>query len=182
MFTKKLGFTFLIIYAVLGGIAIFFQPSWWIDTVVTLFSVTMLLVLRRPLQLDTWDFIMINGILLIHNAGFFGLYAKEFIFGYDTYAHFVNSALVTVVSYRVLERKSSLSSLAIALLSLCVALSFGVLIELIEYAGGLIVAVQNPRIGLGGTGADAAAYGDTIKDLFANMLGAVVALGIKKVK
>lgn len=174
MFDRRLAYACLALYAILGVFAIHQLPTWTIDVIVAWAAILVVLAARKPLELDTADFIMANTIILIHNAGFFGLYEHTFIFSYDIYAHLINSALLAIIICKVLQRTTALRTVSLLLITISITTSLTLSVEFVEFAGQYLVAEQGPSIGLAGTGHPENAYTDTMKDIFMNILGATI--------
>lgn len=175
MFSKKIYWALLATYTILGILATLQDSSWLIDTVVTISIMLALLALRKPLKLTNTHFILANIIIIAHNAGFFGLYAKTFIIGYDTYMHFFSTIMISIIIYDLLKRHLTASDALLITATIAMTVTLALFIELIEYAGYTLIGVSGPSVGLAGAGAQAGKeYADTIKDIAVNMLGASI--------
>lgn len=104
-------------------------------------------------------------------AGGFGLYRQGI--GYDTFVHFSASALMMLVAFTLLVATTSLlerNLYALFFYAAVLTFSGGILNELFEYGGDAIFGTM--------MAGELGQPDDTLRDIFANSMGILVAAGI----
>jgi uncharacterized membrane protein YjdF len=134
--------------------------------------------LRRRLSIRPLHFALFALALLIHDLGAFGAYSWN-VFGlqFDWCVHFFFGLVGALIAARALEAQLAARGFAFGLLVVLVIAGIGGLHEIVEAAstrylgsdlGMLHIGANNPY--------------DTQEDLFANVLGACVALTLRRLR
>jgi len=135
---------------------------------------------RMKLNLYPLHYFLFAGFLVLHNLGTFGTYAN-FYFGieYDMYVHLLFGLSAAAILFRGfgLNKNKVLWCMPFMILVLC--LGFSAFHELFEFSGALLFREGEGVLYIGAGDID---MWGTQKDLFFNMMGAIVGLGIYGLK
>jgi len=135
---------------------------------------------RKELNLHPFHFFLFAGFLILHNLGTFGTYANFYFYlEYDWYVHFLFGLSAAMILFRGfgLNKKKVLLYMPFMILVLC--LGFSAFHELFEFSGALLLGKGEGMLYIGAGDVD---VWDTQKDMFFNMMGAIVGLGVYGVK
>ena len=133
--------------------------------------VWIVFLLRGKLHLATAHFVLFAIAVLMHNLGALGYYQRHFAgLPFDAYVHFTFGLLGGLVAHRLISLTMSLRPWTERFLSVLVVMGFGALHEIMEWGSTLVLGEK------GMVKAEAAANFDTQRDMFSNLLGAIVAL------
>jgi uncharacterized membrane protein YjdF len=133
-------------------------------------------LLRRRLALRPLHYALFAVALLAHDMGAFGWYQRRVLgVQYDWYVHFLFGVVGGLIVARTLELRLGLRGAAGALIAVLAVVGIGGVHEILEAAstlqlgnelGMLYVGPENPY--------------DTQEDLLNNLLGATLALGLRR--
>ena len=135
---------------------------------------------RKKLNLHPLHFFLFAGFLVLHNLGTFGTYANFYFYmEYDWYVHFLFGLSSAMIMFRGfgLNKKKVLLYMPFAILVL--TLGFSAFHELFEFSGALLLGKGEGMLYIGAGDVD---IWDTQKDMFFNMMGAIVGLGLYGLK
>jgi uncharacterized membrane protein YjdF len=127
--------------------------------------------LRKPLVLLPVHFAFFVLALVLHDLGTFGFYDRIF-FGlrFDNYVHFTFGLIAGLISYRAFRKRLRLSPRALWVATPLFILGLGAVHELIEWSTTLLLGPERGMLKLRPDDPF-----DTQKDLFNNLLGALLA-------
>jgi uncharacterized membrane protein YjdF len=135
-------------------------------------------LLRRRVHLHPWHFLLFVTAVILHDLGTFGFYQKKFLgIWFDQYVHFYFGMVGGLIFLRFLRRGWRLSASRAAAACVLFVMGMGAIHELYEWASTLVLGPQRGMLKLPPYG-DAT---DTHRDLFANLLGAVLAVVLSAV-
>ena len=134
--------------------------------------------LRRRLELVPFHFALFVLAVLLHDLGTFGFYDKVFFaLRFDSYIHFVFGLVAGLILYRGLRLKIELSPAALWVAVPLTILGLGGIHELIECASTLMLGPERGMLKM-----RPGEPFDTQKDLFNNLLGALLATLLYSIK
>ena len=129
---------------------------------------------RRWLRLHAFHFALFALALILHNLGALGFYREE-LFGlaFDTYVHFYFGLVGALILERGFRLGLELRGWQAASSAIVFLLGLGAIHELVEFASTLALG---PEVGMYKMG-NSDEF-DTQKDLFNNLIGGLLALGL----
>ncbi len=135
--------------------------------------------IRDKIKLHPFHFFLLAVFLLMHNLGVFGTYSNYY-FGleYDLYVHGFFGFMSAIILYRTYKLVGPYKGWFKYLAIVAVILGFSAFHELFEYAGALLVGEGEGVLFIGAGDID---EWDTQKDMFNNLIGALIGLGLYKV-
>ena len=129
---------------------------------------------RRWLHLHAFHFALFALALILHNLGALGFYRQELLgLAFDTYVHFYFGLVGALILERGFRAGLRLRRWQAASVALVFLLGLGAIHELVEFASTLALG---PEVGMYKMG-NSDEF-DTQKDLFNNLLGGLLALGL----
>ncbi len=157
------------------------SSQWMIDSIIALVMISLFLLLSKKLECGKTEFILLILAFLIHNLGSFKFYEFENtrILAYDTIGHFLITLIFAYIIFNFIAKKfniKTLSTITLIFLVVSIVLAFGVLIEIIEFSGYMIlgegegILMAGPGDGFG----PLEMYIDVVQDLIINTLGAIL--------
>ncbi len=183
---------FLVIYIGLAGYNYTLRSQWLFDNILSIAALTFFLLMLRWLNVRFFGFIMFNFALLLHNMGTFGWYSLTWeIFGYDNIVHFIASLVAGYLTFNFVTRNLQIKKKArvkntvfdehkaiLIFLVIATVVLFGVLVELVEFAGFMLLGHGDGILfaGSGDVGSTenmAGQYTDTMGDIIVNILGTI---------
>jgi uncharacterized membrane protein YjdF len=130
-------------------------------------------LLRRKAHLHPWHFLLFVTAVVMHDLGAFGLYRRKFLgIWYDNWVHFYFGLVGGLIFNRYFRRGWRLGQWRAATAALVFVMGLGALHELYEWASTLLLGPEKGMLKLPPFGDPT----DTHRDLFSNLLGALVAL------
>ena len=179
---------YLLIFLCLIGYNLAIASLWAIDAMIGIALIILFFFISEKLNIDWVGLFFACLIPFIHNLGTFGFYNQVFwFFGYDKALHFIGSFIGVVIVAKVISEvifwknkkgdfKKDLSNVIIAISTIML---IAVIVELIEFFGytyfhaswqGMFSpnSLPNPSRILDYN------YNDTMRDLFSDLLGAIV--------
>jgi len=129
-------------------------------------------LLRRRIHLLPLHYVLFILALLLHNLGAFGFYQRAFFgLSFDIYVHFYFGVVGALVLFRYLERTVPLTTWQLRFATVIIILGFGAVHELVEWFSTLLLGPKNGMLKTEGV------YEfDTQRDMFDNLMGAIVAV------
>jgi len=128
--------------------------------------------LRTRLALLPAHFALFVLALVLHDLGAFGFYDRIFLgFRFDSYVHFAFGLVAGLIAYRGFRKRLRLSPVALWVATPLLVLGLGAIHELIEWATTLLLGPERGMLKL-----RPGQPFDTQKDLFNNLLGALLAV------
>ena len=139
-----------------------------------------LFFLRNKIKLYPFHYFLAAAFLILHDLGMFGLYSN-FYFGleYDLYVHGFFGFLASLILYRTYNLVGPYKGWFMIVAIIAVVLGFSAFHELFEYAGALTVGEGEGVLFVGAGDLD---EWDTQKDMFNNLVGALIGLGSYGIK
>ena len=136
--------------------------------------------IRDKIKLHPFHFLLASVFLILHNLGTFGTYSNYY-FGleYDLYVHAFFGFVASLILYRTYHLKGPYKGWFMYLAIIAVVLGFSAFHELFEYAGALTVGEGEGVLFVGAGDID---EWDTQKDMFNNLIGALIGLGLYSFK
>lgn len=131
-----------------------------------------LYLLRRRLHLHPLHYLLFALALLLHNLGAFGLYQRA-VFGlsFDIYVHFYFGFVGALLLYRYLGHKVPLTPWQLRSATVLLILGMGAIHEVVEWFSTLALGSKHGMLKTEGV------YPfDTQRDMFDNLLGAMLAV------
>ena len=169
-----------------SGIAPYDRATWWMEVAPVLAAAPILVATHRrfPLTGVLYFLICVHAMVLIMGGAYtyarvpLGFWLQDWLDlernPYDRIGHFMQGFVPALIAREILLRKSFLSSKTMTgFLSLCVALAFSAVYELIEWGAALALG-QGADEFLGTQGDP----WDTQADMFLALLGAVTSLAL----
>ncbi|MBI4440220.1 hypothetical protein HY638_04580 [Candidatus Woesearchaeota archaeon] len=158
-------------YGVLNG-------NYWFIPENILFVISNLLILRfyERVRMNYALTAALNAFFILHSAGIFGLYGREFSFiMFDKVVHFYAFVVASILFYRVLEKSTSISKPSLIAVVILISVGAGAFTEMIEYTSYLLLG-QGDGFFFYGSGdwsekVRGGSWGDSMTDLMANVLG-----------
>ena len=140
--------------------------------------VWVMYLLRRKAHLHPWHFVLFVIAIVLHDLGTFGFYQKQWLgVWFDQWVHFYFGLVGGLILLRFLRRGWRLGPFRAAAATVLGVMGVGAIHELYEWASTLVLGPERGMLKLPPIG-DAT---DTHRDLFANLLGAVLALVLSAV-
>ncbi len=145
-----------------------------------MFLLWALFFLRNKIKLHPFHFFLASLFLLMHDLGMFGTYSN-FYFGleYDLYVHSFFGFVSSLILFRTYNLVGPYKGWFIFLAIIAVVLGFSAFHELFEYAGALTVGEGEGVLFVGAGDID---EWDTQKDMFNNLWGGLIGLGLYSIK
>jgi len=139
-----------------------------------------LFFIRDKIKLHPFHYSLFALFLILHNLGTFGTYSNTY-FGleYDLYVHGFFGFVASLILYRAYNLVGFYKGLFMYLAIIAVVLGFSAFHELFEYAGALTVGEGEGVLFVGAGDID---EWDTQKDMFNNLVGALIGLGLYSIK
>jgi uncharacterized membrane protein YjdF len=135
-------------------------------------------LLRRRLALRPLHFTLLAVALLAHDMGAFGWYQRRVVgLQYDWYVHFLFGVVGGLIVARTLEVRLGVRGLACGLLTVLAVLGMGGVHEIVEAASTLQLGPEHGMLHIGPENP----Y-DTQEDMLNNLLGASLALGLRRIR
>lgn len=129
-------------------------------------------LLRRRLFLHPFHYVLFTLALLLHNLGAFGLYQRAPLgLSFDIYVHFYFGVVGGLMLYRHLGKTVDLTTWQRRLATVLLIIGMGAIHELVEWFSTLILGPKNGMLKTEGV-----YQFDTQRDMFDNLLGAIVAV------
>ena len=134
--------------------------------------------IRNKIKLHPLHFLLFSLFLILHNLGTFGLYSNSY-FGleYDLYVHGFFGLVASLVLYRTYNLIGPYKGWFMYVAIIAVILGFSAFHELFEYGGALAVGKGEGVLFVGAGDLD---EWDTQKDMFNNLIGAIIGLALSK--
>jgi len=128
--------------------------------------------LRRRLHLLPLHYVLFTLALLLHNLGAFGFYQRGFLdLSFDIYVHFYFGVVGGLMLYRYLQHTVTLRPWQLRVATVLLILGMGAVHELVEWFSTLLLGPKNGMLKTEGV------YEfDTQRDMFDNLMGAIVAV------
>lgn len=184
---------FLLLYTALGVLYTIQGRAWGVDAWLSLAFLIFVIAVNRWLRLGLTGFILLNLALLTHNLGAYGLYTTTYLgLGFDKYQHFLSSGVAAYIVFNFLAHKLHVSkhtttnntlvddhTTTLVILVIASVTLLGVSIEFLEFSGYALFG-EGEGVLLAGDADSTPLYGgdgnyvDTITDLLANTLGAII--------
>ena len=130
--------------------------------------------LRRRLHLHPLHYGLFALALLLHNLGAFGLYQRR-VFGlsFDIYVHFYFGVVGALMLHRYLEHAVVLRPWQLRVATVLLILGMGAVHEIVEWFSTLALGTTHGMLKTEGV-----YQFDTQRDMFDNLLGAIVAVAL----
>lgn len=140
----------------------------------------ILFFIRDKIKLHPFHYFLFSIFLILHNLGTFGTYSNTY-FGleYDLYVHGFFGFVAALILYRTYHLVGFYKGIFMYVAIIAVILGFSAFHELFEYAGALTVGKGEGVLFVGAGDLD---EWDTQKDMFNNLIGALIGLGLYAVK
>ncbi|GIU69469.1 MAG: hypothetical protein KatS3mg002_0705 [Candidatus Woesearchaeota archaeon] len=166
--------------------AVFFNQKFIMDGIFSLVAIGLFYIIEQRYPLN--PIIIFFGFipLYFHNVGvlfgFFGL--KIFGLGYDKWAHFINSSIVTIVLFYILIAHSKERIIKHILIAFLIMLGFNLLHEVNEFIGTRYLGIYSESLfsvgdALAPSGSDLQVYDawwDMIFDIFGGLFAMIFLL------
>ena len=172
-----------------------YGSQWFYDNMTAILVVTLAFALNRWLELNTFEFFLLNLIWFVHNLGIFGFYNfKHGLLAYDNLVHIMGGMMAAYIVFSIAARKlhtwkhhkvkrtvvDEHRTLFIFLVLSSVIL-FGTVVEVTEYIGFMYFSTGDGMFFPGpgdGYGAEdfKGQYVDTMEDLIMNILGSCIGI------
>lgn len=129
-------------------------------------------LLRRRLHLHPLHYLLFALALLLHNLGAFGFYQRGFFgLSFDIYVHFYFGFVGGLLLYRYLQHTVTLTPWQLRSSTVLLILGMGAIHEIVEWFSTLLLGSKHGMLKTEGV------YEfDTQRDMFDNLLGAVLAV------
>lgn len=139
-----------------------------------------LFFIRHRIKLHPFHYLLAAAFLILHDLGMFGLYSN-FYFGleYDLYVHGFFGFVASLILFRTYHSVGPYKGWFMIVAILAVILGFSAFHELFEYAGALTLGEGEGVLFVGAGDLD---EWDTQKDMFNNLIGALIGLSLYGVK
>ncbi len=132
-------------YAVKSGVTDYVN-----DVVVSIMLITLLYVKRKSFAITPWLLGVFAGALLLHNSGVFGWYNQSPVgIQWDHITHGVGFFAIALISLHMGTKKAQMKTRNLLALIVLVNLGIGVLVELYEFTGFLLVGEGQGGLGHG---------------------------------
>jgi uncharacterized membrane protein YjdF len=135
-------------------------------------------LLRRKAHLHPWHFLLFVAGVILHDLGTFGFYQRKFAgIWFDNYVHCYFGLVGGLILLRFFRRGWRLSNSRSAAAAVLCVMGIGAIHELYEWASTLVLGPEKGMLKL-------PPYGDptdTHRDLFSNLLGALLAVVLSAV-
>jgi len=167
---------FIFILVILEIYSIYAKSEFKFDSLIMMAILLIVYLYEDKIKLTNLGFSLLGILFILHNLGAFGFYNLSFIgIGYDKYIHFFAGIVLAVMSSDMLKNKYP--KLRIIGISLVTIIALGVIHEAFENLGTAFF----------GQGEGAFFFGpgdigrhDSLKDIGASILGAIITLIFKK--
>jgi uncharacterized membrane protein YjdF len=131
-------------------------------------------LLRRRIHLHPLHYLLFALALLLHNLGALGFYQRAPLgLSFDIYVHFYFGVVGGLMLYRYLGKTVALTSWQRRIATVLLIIGMGAIHELVEWFSTLILG---PKHGMLKT--EGVYEFDTQRDMFDNLLGAIVAVAL----
>lgn len=162
------------------------RGDWFVENILVVALIPLLLATRRRFEFSLWSYVLITSFLLLHAVGAHytyakvpaGFYLQEFLNlsrnPFDRLVHFAYGLLLVHPIREVLARAAGLKGFWAYYLPVSMVLAQSGLFEVIE---GLVASTVSPELGTAYLGTQGDEW-DAQKDMFAAVLGALVATSI----
>jgi uncharacterized membrane protein YjdF len=128
--------------------------------------------LRRRLHLHPLHYALFAVALLLHNLGAFGFYQRAFLgLSFDIYVHFYFGVVGALLLHRYLAHTVTLTPWQHRAATVLLTLGMGAIHEIVEWFSTLILGTKHGMLKTEGV-----YQFDTQRDMFDNLLGAIVAV------
>ena len=136
--------------------------------------------IKERIKLHWFHYLLFGLFLIMHNLGTFGTY-KNIYFGfeYDLYVHGFFGFVASLILFRAYKEVGPYKGAFMYVAIVAVILGFSAFHELFEYGGALTVGKGEGVLFVGAGDLD---EWDTQKDMFNNLVGALIGLGLYKIK
>ena len=133
-------------------------------------------LLRRRLHLHPLHYLLYALALFLHNFGALGYYQRGVLgLSFDIYVHFYFGVVGGLLVYRLLDRTLPLRPWPRGAMTVLLVLGAGAIHEEIEWFSTLLLG---PERGMLKTPAQGVYIFDTQRDMFNNLIGAIVAVAL----
>ncbi len=135
-------------------------------------------VIKDKIKLHPLHYFLLALFLIMHNLGAFGAYSNYYLgLEYDLYVHGFFGLMSALILYRTYKLVGPYKGWFKYLAIVAVILGFSAFHELFEYAGALLLGKGEGVLFVGAGDID---EWDTQKDMFNNLIGALIGLGLYK--
>src|SRR3989338_754654 len=150
------------------------------DFIFLILMLYALFFIRNKIKLHPFHYFLAAIFLILHNLGTFGTYSNSY-FGleYDLYVHGFFGFVASLILYRTYSLVGPYKGWFMYIAIIAVVLGFSAFHELFEYAGALTVGEGEGVLFVGAGDID---EWDTQKDMFNNLVGALIGLGLYSIK
>ncbi|MBW2997032.1 hypothetical protein KY349_01685 [Candidatus Woesearchaeota archaeon] len=188
---------FMLIFLALAIYNYFYGSQWFYDNVSAMMVITLAFVLRKRIEISTFEFSLFGLVWLVHNLGTFGFYNfKHGIIAYDNFVHIVGGIMAAYIVFSIAARKlhtwkrhkikrSVVDEHKLLFIFMVVAsvILFGITVEITEYVGFMYFSTGEGMFFPGpgdGYGAEdfKGQYIDTMEDTIMNIFGSCIGVAI----